>query len=97
MHSEGGRLRSATEHAALVGALRTAADAAGVHVVRHARTDLFVRQDGDDSDRVDRAMARLTEAADAGADRLYPWAFHDPETMRRRTSELPRRSTRSPA
>ena len=63
MHSEGGRLRSASEHAELVGALRAAADAAGVHVVINARTDLFIRQDGDESDRVDRAIARLTEAA----------------------------------
>jgi 2-methylisocitrate lyase-like PEP mutase family enzyme len=47
VHSEGGRLRSAGEHAELVGALRAAADAAGVHVVINARTDLFIRQDGD--------------------------------------------------
>ena len=61
MHSEGERLRSSAEHAELVGALRNAADAAGVHVVINARTDLFLRQDGDESDRVDRAVARLTE------------------------------------
>ncbi len=89
VHSEGGRLRSASEHAELVGALRTAADAAGVHVVVNARTDLFLRQDGDESDRVDRAIARLTEAAAAGADVLYPVGFHDPETLRRLASELP--------
>ena len=89
VHSEGGRLRSASEHAELVGALRTAADAAGVHVVVNARTDLFLRQDGDESDRVDRAIARLTEAATAGADALYPVGLHDPETLRRLASELP--------
>ncbi len=89
VHSEGGRLRSATEHAELVGALRKAADAAGVHVVVNARTDLFLRSDGDESDRVDRAIARLTEAAAAGADSLYPVGRHDPETLRRLASELP--------
>ena len=89
VHSEGGRLRSASEHAELVGALRAAADAAGVHVVVNARTDLFLRQDGDESDRVDRAIARLDEAAAAGADVLYPVGFHDPETLRRLASELP--------
>ena len=89
VHSEGGRLRSSSEHAELVGALRAAADAAGVHVVVNARTDLFLRQDGDEADRVDRAVARLTEAADAGADVLYPVGFHDRDTMRRLTSELP--------
>ena len=89
VHREGKRLRSSSEHAELVGALRKAADDAGVHVVVNARTDLFMRQDGDESDRVDRAIARLTEAAAAGADVLYPVGFHDPETLRRLASELP--------
>ncbi len=41
------------------------------------------------ADRVDRAIARLTLAADAGADSLYPVGRHDDATMRRLTSELP--------
>jgi 2-methylisocitrate lyase-like PEP mutase family enzyme len=89
VHSEGGRLRSSSEHAELVGALRSAADAAGVHVVINARTDLFLRSDGDASDRVERAVARLNEAAAAGADVLYPVGRHDPETLRRLATELP--------
>ena len=83
------RSRTSAEHAELVGALRAAADAAGVHLVLNARTDLFFRQDGDESDRIDRAVARLSEAAEAGADVLYPVGRHDPDTMRRLTSELP--------
>ena len=47
VHSEGGRLREAAEHADLVGALRAAADSAGVPVVINARTDLFIKQVGD--------------------------------------------------
>ena len=89
VHSEGNRLRSAGEHAELVGALRTAADSAGVHVVVNARTDVFLRKDGDDSDRVERAVRRLNEAAAAGADVLYPVGRHAPETLRRLTTELP--------
>ncbi|ORB30135.1 isocitrate lyase/PEP mutase family protein [Mycolicibacterium parafortuitum] len=89
VHGEGGRLRSSAEHAELVGGLRAAADKAGVRVVVNARTDLFLRQDGDEADRVDRAIARLKEAADAGADVLYPVGVHPPEVMRRLTSELP--------
>jgi 2-methylisocitrate lyase-like PEP mutase family enzyme len=89
VHSEGGRLRSSSEHAELVGALRKAADASGVHVVINARTDLFLRQDGDESDRVDRAVARLKEAAAAGPDSLYPVGRHDPDTLRRLATELP--------
>jgi 2-methylisocitrate lyase-like PEP mutase family enzyme len=89
VHKEGKRLRTPEEHAALVGELRKASDAAGVHVVINARTDLFIRNDGEDADRVDRAIARLRLAADAGADSLYPVGRHDDETMRRLTSELP--------
>lgn len=89
VHSEGGRLRSPTEHAAFVGGLREAADATGVHVVVNARTDLFLRQDGDESDRVDRAIARLTQAAAAGADVLYPVGLHAPDTLRRLATDLP--------
>ncbi|HEX2212031.1 MAG TPA: isocitrate lyase/phosphoenolpyruvate mutase family protein, partial [Mycobacterium sp.] len=43
VHKDGGRLRSATEHAQLGGALRAAADESGVHVVVNARTDLLFR------------------------------------------------------
>src|ERR1700756_5217914 len=70
VHSEGKRLRSASEHAELVGALRAAADEAGIHVVINARTDLFLRKDGDDSDRIERAVAWLKQAAASGADVL---------------------------
>ncbi|MCX5041916.1 isocitrate lyase/phosphoenolpyruvate mutase family protein [Aldersonia sp. NBC_00410] len=89
VHGEGGRLRSPEEHADVVRALRQAADAAGVHLVVNARTDLFLRGDGDASDRVDRAIARLQLATDAGADVLYPVGRHDDATLRRLTGELP--------
>jgi 2-methylisocitrate lyase-like PEP mutase family enzyme len=93
VHAEGKRLRSSAEHAELVGALGSVADAAGVHVVINARTDLFLRQDGlklgGASDLVDMAVARLTEGAAAGADVLYPVGRHDPETLRRLATELP--------
>jgi 2-methylisocitrate lyase-like PEP mutase family enzyme len=89
VHSEGKRLRSAGEHAELVGALRAAADEAGVHVVINARTDFFLRREGAASDRVAGAVARLREAAAAGADVLYPVGRHDPDTLRRLTAELP--------
>ena len=89
VHSEGGRLRKAQEHADFVGGLRAASDATDVHVVINARTDLFVKQIGDESDRVDRAIQRLKLAAQAGADVLYPVGFHDDATQKRLTAELP--------
>ena len=90
VHSQDKRLRSSTEHAEYVAALRDAADAAGTHVVINARTDLFVRKDGDDADRVERAIARLTECAHAGADVLYPVGRHDTETLRKLAAGLPK-------
>lgn len=69
--------------------LPTVWDGTGVTGVSNARTDLFLRKDGDEADRVDRAVARLTEAVAAGADVLYPVGRHDPNTLRRLTSELP--------
>jgi 2-methylisocitrate lyase-like PEP mutase family enzyme len=95
VHKEGKRLRSSEEHATLVAALRAIADAAGVHVVINARTDLFLRGGEreptqiDQADRVDRAIERLTAAAQAGADVLYPVGRHTPEVLRQLTSALP--------
>ncbi|MGW4370674.1 isocitrate lyase/PEP mutase family protein [Nocardia takedensis] len=88
VHSEGKRLRTAEEHADFVRGLREFADAAGVHVVVNARTDLFLRKDGEDADRVDRAVARLNLAAAAGADVLYPVGWHSDADLRRLTAEL---------
>ncbi|MBF6233246.1 isocitrate lyase/PEP mutase family protein [Nocardia farcinica] len=89
VHGEGRRLRGAEEHADFVRGLREFADAAGVHVVVNARTDLFLRGDGDDADRVGRAIERLRLAAAAGADVLYPVGRHSDADMRRLTAELP--------
>lgn len=89
VHSEDRRLRGADEHADFVHGLRQYADAAGVHVVVNARTDLFLRREGDDNGRVDRAIERLRLAADAGADVLYPVGRHSDADMRRLTAELP--------
>ncbi|MFJ9743714.1 isocitrate lyase/phosphoenolpyruvate mutase family protein, partial [Streptomyces sp. NPDC101166] len=90
VHSEGGRLREPQEHADLVGELRRAADATGVHVVVNARTDVFLRPDtGTPAERLDSALERLRLAAAAGADVLYPVGRHEPEVQRRLTGELP--------
>ncbi|WHU48776.1 isocitrate lyase/phosphoenolpyruvate mutase family protein [Gordonia sp. L191] len=89
VHDEGGRLRAAHEHADLVGALRAAADAAGVGVVINARTDLFLRADGAETDRVARAIERLVLCAQAGASSLYPVGRHTDAVQRELTSSLP--------
>ncbi|MBS9534491.1 isocitrate lyase/phosphoenolpyruvate mutase family protein [Mycobacterium sp. M1] len=81
VHSQEKRLRSTAEHAEFVAALRDAAEVDGTHVVINARTDLFMRKDGDDADRIDRVIARLNACADAGADVLYPVGRHDAATL----------------
>lgn len=89
VHSEGGRLRDPQEHAEVIAELRAAADAAGVPVVINARTDLFLRADGDEADRVDRAIARMLLCAQAGATSLYPVGRHSDEVYRTLTEALP--------
>lgn len=89
VHKDGGRIRDAQEHADLVGELRRTADASGVHVVINARTDLFLRQIGDEADRYERAVQRLQLCAAAGADSLYPVGRHDDDTYRRLSADLP--------
>jgi 2-methylisocitrate lyase-like PEP mutase family enzyme len=89
VHSEGGRMRTSEEHADLIGQLRAAADAAGVHVVLNARTDTFKNKIGEDDERVDLAIARMIACAEAGADSLYPVGFHDEATLSRICSALP--------
>lgn len=90
VHKEGGRLRSPAEHAELVGQLRAAADAAGVHVVINARTDLLLRGEPADTHLVDRVIAGLSEAAAAGADSLFPAGLRDPEGLARFVSGVSR-------
>ena len=89
VHSEGGRLREVAEHADLVAALRAAADAAGVHVVVNARTDVILDEIGPAQTRVERAIERLRAAAAAGADVLYPIGFPSDDDRRRLSAELP--------
>jgi len=88
VHKDGGRLRDPQEHADLVGELRRAADDSGVHVVINARTDVFLRQVGEESDRFERVVQRLNLCARAGADCLYPVGRHDADTLRRLCAEL---------
>src|SRR5690349_15743276 len=70
VHSEGGRMRSAAEHADYIGALRQAADAAGVDVVVNARTDAFITKDRFD-DPLAEALTRLRACEEVGARCVY--------------------------
>ena len=89
VHSEDRRLRSDTEHAEYVAAIRQAADSFGVHIIINARTDIILHEHGPADDRLQRTITRLTLAAVAGADVLYPVGLHDSETQRRLCADLP--------
>lgn len=71
VHSEGGRMRAVAEHADYIGALRRAADEAGVDVVVNARTDVFLRA-AEIDDPVAEALTRLRACEEAGARCVYP-------------------------
>lgn len=89
VHSEGGRLRSAEEHAEYVAGLRAASDVLGVPFVINARTDWIVKKHGDEATRIDTAIERMRLCAEAGATSLYPVGMHDEATLARLCAELP--------
>lgn len=79
VHAEGGRLRTSDEHAALIAAVRAAADAQGVALVINGRTDLFKQAGGDPTPILAEGIIRLQALVDAGADSVYPVAIQRDE------------------
>src|SRR5215472_4697537 len=70
-------IRPIDEAVARIRAAREAASAAGVPIVINARTDLYLRQIGDEASRFDEAVARGRAYLAAGADCVYPIALQD--------------------
>ena len=87
VHSEK-RLRSATEHADYIGALRSAADVAGVPLVINARTDAFLGQTEVFDDPLAEAIRRLRACEVAGARCVYPVKAPDAAAVRTLLDEL---------
>lgn len=82
VHSEGGRLREVAEHADYIGAIRQAADAAGVDLVVNARTDAFVHADRFE-DPAAEAITRMQACEAAGSRSSYPVRIPDAATLAR--------------
>ncbi|WP_435972326.1 isocitrate lyase/PEP mutase family protein [Streptomyces sp. Qhu_M48] len=80
VHSDGGRVRSAQEHASYIAGLRAAADDAGIPVWINGRTDLFLNTK-DASSVLDEAIERLRAMERAGADSLYPVGIQDDDDL----------------
>ena len=81
VHSQG-RLREVAEHADYIGALRAAADRAGVDLVINARTDAFMGKVETFDDPAAEAIRRLQACEVAGARCVYPVGIPDAETLR---------------
>lgn len=76
-------IRSIEDAAARIAAAREAAEVAGVPIVINARTDLYIKNIGDEAGRFDEAVARGRAYLAAGADCFYPIGLRDAETMGR--------------
>src|SRR6202040_3318496 len=81
-------IRSLADAAARIRAAREAARAAGVPIVINARTDLYIKNIGDEERRFDEAVARGRAYLAAGADCVYPISLRDPDTIRRLVEAL---------
>src|SRR5436305_5869964 len=76
-------MRTVEDAAARIRAAREAARAAGVPIVINARTDLYLKNIGDEAARFDEAVSRARAYLAAGADCFYPIGLRHPATVRR--------------
>jgi 2-methylisocitrate lyase-like PEP mutase family enzyme len=81
VHSEG-RLREVQEHADYIGALRAAADAAGIELVINARTDALIGKVAKFDDPLAEAIRRAQACEAAGARCVYPVLIPDADALR---------------
>lgn len=87
VHGEG-RVRERDEHAEYIGALRQAADAAGVDLVVNARTDALLHGRERFTDPLAEAVQRMQACERAGARSLYPVRIPDRASLDTLLSEL---------
>jgi 2-methylisocitrate lyase-like PEP mutase family enzyme len=81
-------IRAIDDAVARIRAARDAASAAGVAIVINARTDLYLKQIGDEASRFDAAVTRARAYLAAGADCFYPIGLRDTATIRRLVEAL---------
>jgi 2-methylisocitrate lyase-like PEP mutase family enzyme len=81
-------IRAVEDAVARIRAAREAARTAGVPIVINARTDLYLKQIGDEQSRFDEAVARGKAYLAAGADCFYPITLRDPATIGRLAKAL---------
>jgi len=76
-------VRGIEDAAARIGAAREAARAAGVPIVINARTDLYLKNIGNEQSRFEEAVARARAYLAASADCFYPITLRDADTIGR--------------
>ncbi|HKM72930.1 MAG TPA: isocitrate lyase/phosphoenolpyruvate mutase family protein [Stellaceae bacterium] len=81
-------IRSIADAADRIRAAREAARAAAVPIVINARTDLYLRNIGDEKSRFEEAVERGKAFLAAGADCFYPISLRDPATIARMVKTL---------
>src|SRR5208282_406977 len=81
-------IRSIADAADRIRAAREAARAAAVPIVINARTDLYLRNIGDEKSRFEEAVERGKAFLAAGADCFYPISLRDPATIGRMVKTL---------
>jgi 2-methylisocitrate lyase-like PEP mutase family enzyme len=81
-------IRSVEDATARIRAAREAARAAGVPIVINARTDVYIKNLGDEQSRFDEAVARGRAYLAAGADCFYPITLRDTSTIGRLVQAL---------
>lgn len=82
------RLRDVQEHADYIGAIRAAADAAGVELVINARTDAFIGSVQTFEDPLAEAIRRLKACEAAGARCVYPVRAPNADALHTLLAEL---------
>jgi 2-methylisocitrate lyase-like PEP mutase family enzyme len=75
-------------HVEAIRAARAAADAAGVHLVVNARTDVFLLRVGEEASRLADAVRRANRYREAGADCLFVPGVADRDTIARLAREI---------
>jgi 2-methylisocitrate lyase-like PEP mutase family enzyme len=81
-------IRNLSDAADRIRAAREAARAAAIPIVINARTDLYLRNIGDEAARFDETVARGKAYLAAGADCFYPITLRDPPTIARLVKAL---------
>jgi 2-methylisocitrate lyase-like PEP mutase family enzyme len=82
-------LKDIGAHSTYLRQVKSAAKAAGVDIVLNARVDVFIRQVGDPSERVQLAVERGKSYLEAGADCIFPFGVRDEAEIQRLVEGIP--------